>query len=340
MSTVVQARVHRRRRELLVTGVLAGLVLALFVLTMMVGSYRLSPFQVLGSLLGITDDPSVDFIVRDLRLPLAASGLAVGLALGLSGIVFQKVLSNPLASPDFVGISQGASVAGVVSIVLFHWGAVTTSLTALAGAVIASALIYLLAWRGGVTGYRFILIGIGVSEFCIAVVGYVLARAQLFDARAAMTWLVGSIGQAGPLQLRILLIALLVLVPLALVLGRWLNALELGDDTASALGVRVEVARLSLLGVAVVLVALSTAAAGPVAFVALVSGPIAVRVVRTGGSVLLPSALVGAAVVLGSDLVASHVLPVPLPTGVVTGAVGAPYLIWLLATVNREGRGG
>ncbi len=334
------ARRHRRRRERAVVAVLLAVVLALFVLTMMVGSYRLSPLAVVESLLGLSDDPSVDFIVRDLRLPVATTGLAVGLALGLSGIVFQKLLANPLASPDFVGISQGASVAAVLSIVIFHLGAVAVAGAALAGALLAGLLIYLLAWKGGVTGYRFILVGIGVSEFCIALIGYVLAKAQLFDAREAMAWLVGSIGQAGALQLRILLVALVVLLPVALLLGRWLGALELGDDAAHALGVRVEVARVVLLAVAIVLVALATAAAGPVSFVALVSGPIAVRIVRTGGPVLLPSALVGAALVLLADVVAVHLMPAALPTGVVTGAVGAPYLIWLLATVNSEGRGG
>lgn len=333
-------RRERRRRETAVTLVLLVLTAALFIATMMIGSYWLKPWEVLASLLGIADDPSIDFIVRDLRLPLAASGLAVGLALGTSGIVFQKLLANPLASPDFVGISQGAGVAAVLSIVLLQWGAVAVSFAALGGALVAGALIYALAWRGGITGYRFILIGIGVSEFCVALTGYVLARAELFDAREAMTWLVGSIGQTGALQLRILLGALILLLPAAVILGRWLSALELGDDTAYALGVRVEAARLSLLAVAIVLVALATAAAGPVSFVALISGPIAIRIVRTGGTVLLPSALIGASLVLGADLIGSHLLPVTLPTGVITGAVGAPYLIWLLATVNREGRGG
>lgn len=333
-------RRRRRARELSVTLGLLAVTFGLFVVTMMVGSYRLSPWQVVSSLLGISGQDNIDFIVRDLRLPLAAAGLGVGLALGASGIVFQKLLANPLASPDFVGISQGAGVAAVTCIIWFNVGAVATSVAALGGALAAGAVIYLLAWKHGITGYRFILIGIGVSEFCIAITGYVISRADLYDAREAMTWLVGSIGQTGSLQLRILLIALVILLPVALILGRWLTALELGDDTAHALGVRVEWARITLLAVAIVLVALSTAAAGPVAFVALISGPIAIRLVRTGGPVLLPSALVGASLVLGADLVGTHLLPVSLPTGVVTGAVGAPYLIWLLATVNREGRGG
>lgn len=333
-------RRHRRRRERLVTLVLLLVAFALFVTTLMIGSYRLSPVEVVSSLLGLNDDGAVNFVVRDLRLPTATTAVFVGVAFGLSGIIFQRLLANPLASPDFVGISQGASLAAIWIIILTTWSAVVVAGFAVLGALTAALVIYLLAWRGGVSGYRFILVGIGVAQFCVAMIGYVIARAQLFDAREAMTWLVGSVGQAGSFQLRILIVAVAVLLPVALLMAHRLGALELGDPIAIALGVRVERTRLALLAIAVLLIALGTAAAGPIAFVALVSGPIATRLVRTGGSLLLPAALVGAVLVLASDLVAQHVLPVALPTGVVTGAVGAPYMIWLLATVNREGRGG
>jgi iron complex transport system permease protein len=341
-ETVGTVRSQRRARRLRTSStvlVLAAVTVTLFVGTMMIGSLRLTPWEVVGSVLRLTDDPSVDFVVLDLRLPTATTALAVGLALGVAGLVFQRLLANPLASPDFVGISGGASLFAVSTILFTTSGAVVTSGMALLGALLASLAVYLLAWRGGVSGYRFILIGIGLSQLFQSVTGYVIARADLTDAREAMTWLVGSVGSAGAFELRALLVGLVVLLPLVVVLGRRLGALELGDDAAAALGVRVEVSRLALLAVAVVLVALATAAAGPVAFVALISGPIAVRLVGNASS-LPAAALVGAIIVLAADLVAQHLLPVALPTGVVTGAVGAPYLIWLLATVNREGRGG
>jgi iron complex transport system permease protein len=336
---VRSGRHHRRRRAAAVTATLAVVALCLFVLTMMVGSYYVSPIDVVSSVLGIGDDPTNDFIVRDLRLPTASAGLGVGIALGMSGFVFQKLLGNPLASPDFVGVSSGASLFAVTSIVILDASSTMISGSALIGALLTSFLIYLLAWRGGISGYRFVLIGIAVSQFMVSIIGYIVSRAQIYEAREAMAWLVGTVGQAGAGELRTLLVALLVLVPLAIALERPLRTLELGDDTAKALGSRVEVSRLALLAVSIVLVGLSVAVAGPIMFVALIAGPIAQRLAGSAGGVVA-AGLVGAIIVLGADLVAQQVLPTALPTGVVTGIIGAPYLIWLLATVNREGRGG
>ena len=333
-------RVRLRRRTVVVTGALAAVGLSLFVLTMMVGSYALGPWEVIASALHLTNDPSTDFVVRELRLPTALTALAVGVAFGVAGVVFQTLLANPLASPDFVGVSSGAGMFAVGAIVFFDAGSAGISLAALGGALLSAMLVYLLAWRDGISGYRFILIGIGVSEFMLAIVGYVVAKADFPDARAAMTWLVGSVGHAGTGQLYALFAAVAVCVPAALLLARPLRALELGDDAATALGARVEACRLALFAVAIVLVAVATAAAGPIMFVALVAGPIAGRLLGSASGGLLAAALVGAIVVLASDLVAEHALPIALPTGVVTGAIGAPYLIWLLATANRDGRGG
>ncbi len=322
------------------TVALAVVAFALFVLTMMVGSFYVSAWDVITSAFHLRDEPSVDFIVRDLRLPTATAALAVGFALGVSGMLFQKLLGNPLASPDFVGISSGASLFAVSSIILLGAGSAMVSASALAGALVSAVLIYLLAWRDGISGYRFILIGIGLSEFMLSIIGYLVAHAELYEARQAMTWLVGTVGQAGSTELRTLLVALLVLVPVALLLQRPLRVLELGDDTANALGARVELSRLALIAVSIVLIGFATAVAGPVMFVALIAGPIAQRIVGHSGGGILAAGLVGSIIVLGADLVAQHVVPVALPTGVITGIIGAPYLIWLLATVNREGRGG
>ncbi|GAA5043950.1 iron complex transport system permease protein [Thermocatellispora tengchongensis] len=334
--------VRRRRatRSLVVTSALAMAVTALFVLTMMVGSFQLTAGEVIASVLHLREDPSVDFVVRDLRLPTATSALAVGLALGAAGTIFQQLLRNPLASPDFVGITSGAGLAAISGIVLLQLGGLAVSGLALAGAVGAALLMYVLAWRDGVAGYRFILIGIGVALFFDGLIGYMLTRARLSDARQAMHWLTGSVGQAGAAELRLLLGALVLLLPIAVLLQRQLRTLELGDDTARALGSRVELGRGGLLATAVALVALAVAVAGPVIFVALVAGPIANRLLGPATGGIVAAALAGATLLLTADLVAVHVLPTPLPTGVVTGAVGAPYLLWLLATTNRQGAGG
>lgn len=333
-------RTRLRRRSVVVTTALGCVVAALFTVTMMVGDTPLTAWDVIASVSRLSDDAAVDFIVLELRLPTAASALLVGLALGASGLIFQTLLANPLASPDLVGISSGASLFAVFAIILLQASALFVAGAAVAGAALSAVLIYVLAWRDGITGYRFILIGIGVTEFMLALVGWVIAKANISDAREAMTWLVGSVGQAGALQLELLAVSVVLLLPLALVCSRVLSLLELGDDTAHALGLRVEGARLAMIAIAVVLVAMATAAAGPLAFVALIAGPIATRLLRGAGTGILAAACIGAIIVLSADLVATHVLPIELPTGVVTGAVGAPYLIWLLSRVNREGRGG
>jgi iron complex transport system permease protein len=333
-------RRRRATRSALVTAALTALVAALVVVTMMVGSYGLTAVEVVGSVLGLRDDPGVDFVVRGLRLPTATTAVAAGLALGASGTIFQQLLRNPLASPDFVGVSSGAGLAAVAGIVVLHAGGLAVSGLALGGALLAALLMYVLAWRDGVSGYRFILIGIGVFVLLDGLTAFVLSRAPLVQARQAVHWLTGSVGQAGPAELRLLLGALVLLLPLAVLLQRQLRALELGDDAARALGSRTEAARAALLGTAVVLVALAVAVAGPIAFVALVAGPVADRLLGPATGSVLAAALTGAALLLTADLVAVHVLATPLPTGVVTGAVGAPYLLWLLATTNRRGAGG
>lgn len=340
VTSVRQGRRRRHRRGAAVLLMLGAVVALLFVTTMMVGSYFVPAPAVLSSLFGLSDDQGIDFIIRDLRFPKAVAAVSVGIALGVAGTVFQQLLANPLASPDFIGISSGASVAAVSGIVLFSWSGYGIAVAALIGAFASATLIYAIAWRGGVSGYRLILVGIGISQFLLAVVNYLLSRANIYQAREAMHWLVGSIGQTGARELRALMLALVVFIPLALLLQRQLRVLELGDDTARGLGARVETCRLGLIFVSIVLVAFATAVAGPIAFVALVAGPIAQRLLGPASGGIIGAALVGSIIVMGADLIALHLLPTALPTGVVTGAVGAPYLIWLLATVNKEGRGG
>jgi iron complex transport system permease protein len=333
-------RTQRGRRSLVVTAVLGVVAFAMFVLTMMWGSVWLGVGDVLGSLLRVTANRGTDFIVLDIRLPQAAAALTVGLALGVAGTLFQQLLRNPLAAPDFVGVSSGASVAAVAGIVLHDMGGLGISALAVVGALVSAALMYVLAFKDGLRGYRFILVGIGVSAFMTGIVGYLLTRANLSDARKAMHWLTGSIGQAGPTELRVLMVVVVVLVPVSVVLQRQLRALELGDDLARGLGARVELARFALIAVPVVLIGVATAVAGPIMFVALIAGPVAGRLLGPATGGVLAAGFTGAGMLLVADLVARHLLPTPLPTGVVTGAVGAPYLLWLLATANREGTGG
>lgn len=341
-SAIAATRRHLDRRTLSVSGWLVAALVLAFALSMYLGDYPVPPGEIVRSLfspLTGAKNPGVDFIVLNVRLPRAVLAVLAGGAFALSGIIFQTLLRNPLASPDIIGISNGASAAAVFCIIVLGWGGTLLSFGALAGALLTALAIYVLAWRGGVSPYRVVLIGIAVAAMLTAVISYLFTRARIFEVQEAMAWLVGSLNAASFSQAAPLAVAMLVLVPAGVALERGLAALQLGDDTAIALGNRVELTRLGLIVVAVALSAFATAAVGPVAFVAFVSGPIARRLLKTGRNGFVPAMIVGAIVMLGSDLVAQHALPATqLPVGVVTGIFGAGFLLWLLASANRAGQ--
>lgn len=332
--------VRRRNRVL---GGLAVLVALVFTAAMLIGDYPLAPSEVLAALLSPiagSVDPSADFIVLGVRLPRAVAAVVTGAAFGLSGAVFQTVLRNPLASPDIIGITTGASAAAVVAILLFKWTGVPVALSACFGAVAAATLVYALAWRGGITPYRLVLIGIGTAAIGGALISYLFTRARVNDVQRALAWLAGSLNGATFEALAPLAAGLVVLLPALVALSLPLRSLELGDDTAKALGARVELSRMGLLLVAVLLAALATATVGPISFVAFLAGPIAKRLLGPSTALLPAAAMTGALLTLGADMIAQHGLGRnQLPVGVVTGALGAVFLVYLLIAVNRAGRG-
>jgi iron complex transport system permease protein len=314
-------------------------VLLIAAVSLAVGAYFLTIPDLIRTLLG-GGAGNENFIVLRLRLPRVTLALLVGVAFAISGALFQTILRNPLASPDIIGVTGGASAAAVFGLIILGFGGVATSLMAFAGALVVAAAIYLLAWRGGVAGYRFVLIGVGIAFMVQGFVSYLLSRAELRSAQEALVWLVGSVSGARWQDIAVVAILLAVLLPAVGVMSGRMRGLQMGDDAASALGIRVERSRLLLLILAVALAAVATAAVGPLAFVAFVSAPIARRIVGTGGLALVPAALVGV-ITITADFVAQHLLPgeLQLPAGIVTGAIGAPYLLWLLATTNKNGRG-
>jgi iron complex transport system permease protein len=334
------ARTLRHRRERRIVLVLAALALVVAAVSLMVGAYSLSVPDLLRTLVG-QGSSSENFIVFKLRLPRLTLAILVGIAFAVSGALFQTVLRNPLASPDIIGVTGGASAAAVFGMLVLGLGSVATSFMAFAGAMVVAAAIYLLAWRGGVVGYRFVLIGVGVAFMVQGLLGYLLSRADLRNAQDALTWLVGSVSGARWPEIAVLAAFLAVLLPAVGGLAGRMRMLQLGDDTASSLGVRAERARLALLVAAVALAALATAFVGPLAFIAFVSAPIARRLVGTGSLALVPAALIGVLITTVADFTAQHLLPgnLELPAGIITGAIGAPYLLWLLATQNRIGKG-
>ncbi|GAA4672037.1 FecCD family ABC transporter permease [Phytohabitans rumicis] len=345
MTATTGVRRRLRRRELTILAILGGSVLVLAAAGLCLGAYRLSVAEAMQALAGqgTTRD---EFIVVQVRAPRLAAGVLAGAALAVSGGIFQTLLRNPLASPDIIGITAGASVAAVFAITVLAAGGVAVSGWAFAGAAIVAGGVYLLSWRGGfsrlggVTGYRFVLVGIAAAFMANAVLGFLLTRGEIRQAQTAIAWMVGSLGGARWPEITVLAVLLAALLLVVAALQGALRLLQLGDETARGLGLPVERSRVALLTLAVALAAVATAVTGPIAFVAFVATPIARRLVRTGGPALLPAALVGAVVVTGADLVAQHALPgVKAPVGIVTGIVGGPYLLWLLATAGRTARG-
>lgn len=336
VERVALSRVRRGRRRRLVITLLAVLVVAMLALTLMVGRTFYPPADVVGVILG-HDVPGASFTVGRLRLPRAVLAALAGICFGLGGVTFQTMLRNPLASPDIIGISSGASAAAAFAIVVLGLGGAQVSVFAVAAGLAVAVVIYLLSYRGGVAGTRLVLIGIGVAAMLDSVTSYVLSKAPQWELQEAMRWLTGSLNGAAWDDVVPVVIALAVLGPALVGQARNLAGLQLGDDAASALGVRVERTRIVLVVAAVGLIAFATAATGPIAFVAFLAGPIAARITGPHGSPLVPAALVGALLVLVADLAGQFAFGTRYPVGVVTGALGAPYLIYLIIRTNRTG---
>jgi iron complex transport system permease protein len=334
----MQAQVRRVLRSIVVCLVLFGVGFFVFCLTISIGKVEVPVPDVALSLLGFGDERS-DFVVRTLRLPRTLAAAEVGVAFGMSGALFQAFARNPLASPDVIGITNGASAAAVFAIVVLAGTSLQISMGALAGALITAIAVYLLAYRRGVSSYRLVLVGIGLGAVLSAATSYLLTRADIYAAQEATVWLTGSLNGVTWAQIRPLTIGLAVLVPLAMLTIIPLRMLLLGDETAKGAGVRVEGTRRMVIFTGVGLVAVGTAAAGPVAFLAFLSAPIARRLVNSPLAVVT-SGLVGAVILLTADLLANHVIPNDMPVGIVTGIIGAPYLLVLLAVSNRIGKGG
>ncbi|MBF4591528.1 iron chelate uptake ABC transporter family permease subunit [Curtobacterium sp. VKM Ac-1395] len=319
------------RRELLVLGAVVVVLVGLVLVGLGVGDIPLAPGQVVAALVGHGDTVS-DFVIGQLRGPRVSAALLVGASLGVAGGIVQSVVRNPIASPDVIGITSGASASGLTAIVLFGVSGVGLFWTVLVGALVVSVLIAGLAWRRGITGNRVVLVGIGVAAMSVSVSGWMLTSGTVQQAGTALLWLSGSLNAVDPGIVGVLAVAFVVLVVAALVQSPRLTVLTLGDEVASSLGLRPNRAKVLLLLTAVCLTAAAVATAGPVSFVALMAAPIARRLVGGGRVALGPAAAVGAVIVLASDLVAQFALPgTTLPVGVVTGVVGAPYLLWLLA---------
>ncbi|MDQ0171856.1 FecCD family ABC transporter permease [Paenibacillus tundrae] len=321
------------RKSLLVIVSLVVLSLVAAIVGTSIGSDYISPLHVLQAIfkLGAGD---YDFVVLTLRLPRVLLSLLVGAALGMSGAILQGIIRNPLASPDVIGITGGAAVAavGFVSILGGTISIKLLPLFAIIGALVTALVIYVLAWKKGVTPIRLVLIGIGISAIMGAGTTFMLILSPFYTAGQAYIWLTGSIYGASWLDIQTILPVIFIVVPLAIWFARSLNAQEFGDDVATGLGVTVQWHRSLLLLCSVLLAGIAVAVAGTIGFVGLIAPHIARKLVgRMFGSLLVVSGFVGALLVLSADLIArTAFLPLDVPAGVFTAGIGAPFFLYLL----------
>ncbi|MGP3922706.1 FecCD family ABC transporter permease [Streptomyces sp. 8N616] len=325
------------RRAAVVGGVLGVLLAAVCVAYLCVGESTAVPLEAVKVVLG---QPSQDeFVVGTLRLPRMTVGLMAGAAFGVAGGLIQTVARNPLASPDVIGISHGATALTVSAMTFGVTSYAVLPYLSILGGLGAAALVYVFAWRGGLHAARFVLIGIGFAIALRSVTQLFLTKGDYLVAQHAQVWMTGSLNargweEAGPLGW-----TLLALLPAVLWAARAQRSVSLDDDTATALGSRLGPARLGLVLLGVVLASVATAAAGPVDFVALLAPQVARRLTRTAQIPLLCAALAGAFIVVAADLLARVLFaPTELPVGVLTAAVGAPYLIFLIIRSRTGGR--
>ena len=334
----VSFRLDRR-----VPGVLLGLglvTLAAMVWSVGQGEYPVPPLDVIRTVLGLpTDNPDYGFIVNTLRLPRTLTAWGVGMGLAIAGTLTQGITRNPLAAPNIIGINAGAALAAVSLIVVFPSVPIAAlPAAAFTGALTVAVLIYLLAWNGGSSPVRLILVGIGFSLIAGAITNLMITFGNIYDVSQALVWLAGSVYGRSWAQVIAFTPWLLVFGLLALLLSRELNALQMGDDVARSLGSRLEWQRGWLLLSAVALAGASVATAGSIGFVGLMAPHMARQLVGPSHEGLLPTAaLTGGMIVVVADLIGRLLFaPIELPCGIVTAIIGAPYFLYLLIRTRRS----
>lgn len=335
-SAITAGYLKRQRRYILTTGILLLLTLSLAAVMMLYGNTIYSPETVLRVLSG-TDAGGAAFTIRTLRFPRMLTAILCGMAFGLSGNTFQQLLGNPLASPDIIGVTSGASVAAVFGILILKLDYGIVAVMAVFSGLLVSALIYFLSHKNSFSNTRLILTGIGMQAFLNSIISWMLLKASEYDVASALRWLSGSLNGVKMDTMPALAAVVFTAGLGILLLSRHLLILQLGEAHAVTLGIPVSITRLLLILLALVLTAFAASVTGPIASVAFLSGPIAARISGRGRSSMLAASLTGSILILISDLVGQFTLPSRYPVGVITGILGAPYLLFLLLRINHKG---
>lgn len=309
--------------------VLAALCLTAMVLAVALGRYPVRLADLV-AIAGDGGDDMVRTVVLDWRLPRILIAMALGAALAISGAIFQTLTRNPLGSPDIIGFSTGSYTGALVVLVLGAGGSYSLAFGAMTGGVLAAVVVYLLALRQGVQGFRLIIVGIGVSAMLSAFNAWLIRTADIEVAMSAAIWGAGSLNGLSFDDLPPILILLVLILTVLMVLSRSMRQLELSEETVLALGISLPRIRLVMMMIGVGLTAIATASAGPIAFISLAAPQLARRLVASASIPLITSALIGGLLLLAADWLAQNSFASQLPVGVVTTSIGGAYLIWLL----------
>jgi len=328
--------VRASRRTVLWVWLLVLLVAVTAVIAVGLGKYHVAPMDVLSVLAG--SNTSFDrVVVLQWRLPRMLMALLVGGALGLSGAIFQAVTGNALGSPEIVGVNFGAYTGALAVLATAGGGYYAVAGGAMIGGLVTAAVVYALSYRHGVAGYRLIVVGIAVGAVLNSVNQWIVIKLDHHTAVTAAVWQQGTLSGLTWLQVVPMTVCVALLISALVLLGPQLPVLQLGDDAAGALGLRPDRARAAYLVVGVGLVAAACAAAGPITFVALAAPQLARRLTGSPGVALVPAAVMGAVLLLVSDVIAQQLFrDNELPVGVVTVSLGGCYLIYLLVTQARK----
>ncbi len=323
-----------RPREAVICVILLLCAFGFGIVLLGTGTLHYSPAEVLGALTrpGTGDASPAGQVIWRIRLPRVLTALLVGASLGMAGAIFQSISRNPLGSPDVIGFTTGAATGAIAQIVLFNAGPLETARGAvIAGMGTAAAVFLLSRKRGAGGGYRLILVGIGFGAIMSGVNTVLLVKGDLDQAMSAQIWLAGSLNTRTWWHVLPAACGLAVIAPVAFWHARRLSLMEMGDDIARQLGVRVEMTRLATVLAAVGLTSIATAAAGPIAFIALAAPQLARRLTRAPALPLLSGALMGGVLLLAADLVSQNApFRLNMPIGLTTGLLGGLYMLWLL----------
>ena len=335
-QTIAQAgfRMRRRREAILFLAlVLCWCAISLFLL--LYGDQVYTPGMVWRALLG-EQIQGVTYAVKTIRLPRVLVGTLAGVSFGVAGNTFQKILRNSLASPDVMGITSGASAAAVFAMMVLRLSGWSLSVLALAGGIVVASAILWIARSGAFSVNKMILTGIGIQAMLQAIINFIILKTSDYNIADALRWLSGSLNgvRMGDVSLFGAIVA--VCVGIILSRGRDMQVLGLGEELPVTLGMNPERSRMLLIYSAVILCAGTTAVTGPLSSVAFMSGPIASRLLKTGGTGTVHAGMIGAVLVLLSEAIGQFLFATRYPVGVITGIIGAPYLIWLLMGLNRK----